>query len=289
MIPAAFEYHSPTSLREALRILRRYPGEAKVMAGGHSLLPLMKLRLAQPAHVVDLRRIDNLAYIREQNGGLAIGPLTTYYMLETSSLVLQRAPAIAETASLVADLQVRNKGSIGGAIAHADPAGDIPAVMLALEATMRTTGGGRARNLPAQRFFVDLFTTSLRETELITEISIPGAPPRTGSAYLKFANKASHYAIVGVAAVVTLDSRGACQRVRIGVTGAGSKPVRARSAERFLTGKEPTDRNLRQAAQRASAGIDFLSDLHGSAEYREHLTHVFTGRALEQALGRASG
>ena len=289
MIPAAFEYHAPTSLRQALALLRRYPGEAKLMAGGHSLLPLMKLRLAQPSHVVDLSRIDGLAYIREQDGGLAIGPMTTYYMLESSDLVRKRAPALAETAAQVADLQVRNKGSIGGSIAHADPAGDMPAVVLALEARMRTTGGGRARSVPADRFFVDIFTTALRETEVITEIAVPAVPPRTGSSYKKFANKASHYAVVGVAALVTLDNKGNCQRVRIGVTGAGSRPVRARSAERYLTGKEPTDRNLQQAAQRASTGIDFVSDLHGSAEYREHLTHVFAGRALDQAISRATG
>ena len=289
MIPAAFEYHAPTSLRQALALLRRYPGEAKLMAGGHSLLPLMKLRLAQPSHVVDLSRIDGLAYIREQDGGLAIGPMTTYYMLESSDLVRKRAPALAETAAQVADLQVRNKGSIGGSIAHADPAGDMPAVVLALEARMRTTGGGRARIVPADRFFVDIFTTALRETEVITEIAVPAVPPRTGSSYKKFANKASHYAVVGVAALVTLDNKGNCQRVRIGVTGAGSRPVRARSAERYLTGKEPTDRNLQQAAQRASTGIDFVSDLHGSAEYREHLTHVFAGRALDQAISRVTG
>ena len=139
------------------------------------------------------------------------------------------------------------------------------------------------------RFFVDIFTTALRETEVITEIAVPAVPPRTGSSYKKFANKASHYAVVGVAALVTLDNKGNCQRVRIGVTGAGSRPVRARSAERYLTGKEPTDRNLQQAAQRASTGIDFVSDLHGSAEYREHLTHVFAGRALDQAISRATG
>ena len=287
MIPAAFEYHAPTTLRQALAILRRYPGEAKLLAGGHSLLPLMKLRLAQPAHVVDLGRIEGLAYIREQDDGLAIGPMTTYYMLESSDLVRERAPALAETAAQVADLQVRNKGSIGGAIAHADPAGDMPAVALALEARVRTSGGGRARSVPADRFFVDIFTTALRETEVITEVRVPGSPPRTGSSYQKFANKASHYAVIGVAALVTLDPRGNCQRVRIGVTGAGPRPVRARYSERFLRGRAPTEQNLRQAAQKASAGISFLGDLHGSAEYREHLTRVFAGRALEQAVSRA--
>ena len=288
MIPAAFEYHAPSTLREAVAILRRHPGDAKLLAGGHSLLPLMKLRLAQPSHVVDLRRVDGLAYIEQRDEGLAIGPMTTYYMLESSALVQQRAPLLAEAAAQVADLQVRNKGSIGGAIAHADPAGDMPAAVLASETSMRTSGGGRARNVPAHRFFLDIFTTVLRETEVITEIVVPPLPQRTGTCYQKFANKASHYAIVGVAAAVTLGSHGICQRVRIAITGVGARAVRARASERYLTGKEPTERNLRQAVQRASAGIDFMGDLHGSAEYREHLTGVFTGRALETAVSRAA-
>ena len=287
MIPAAFEYHAPSTLRQVLAILRRHPGDSKVLAGGHSLLPLMKLRLAQPGHVVDLGRVAGLSYIEERGGGLAIGAMTTYYMLESSPLVHRRAPALAETAAQVADLQVRNKGTIGGAIAHADPAADLTAVALALEARIRTTGSGRARTIPADRFFVDIFTTQLRETELITEIFVPNQPPRTGSSYQKFANKASHFAIVGVAALVTLDANGICRRVRIGVTGAGPRPSRARASERYLTGKEPSERNLAGAAQRASQGIDCLEDLHGSAEYREHLIRVLAGRALERAVTRA--
>ncbi|MEK7814631.1 MAG: FAD binding domain-containing protein, partial [Chloroflexota bacterium] len=234
MIPAAFEYHAPSSLREALGILRRYPGEAKVLAGGHSLLPMMKLRLARPAHLVDLRRIADLAYIRERDGGLAIGPMTTYYMLEASSLVRQRAPALAEAAGTVADLQVRNKGTIGGSLAHADPAADLPAVIVAMEGRVHTAGGGRSRRIPAHRFFVDIFTTALRETEIISEIFIPPTPSGTGGSYQKFANKASHFAVVGVAALVTLGSQRTCQGVRIGITGAGPRAVRARAAERYL-------------------------------------------------------
>jgi carbon-monoxide dehydrogenase medium subunit len=250
---------------------------------------MMKLRLARPAHVVDLGGVQGLAYITDRDGALAIGSMTTYYMLESSSLVQKRAQALSDAASLVADLQVRNKGSIGGSLAHADPASDLPAVALALEARIKTIGGGRARNLPADRFFLDVFTTSLRDSEIITEIEVPPLPPNTASAYLKFANQASHFAVIGVAAVVTLDKQGACARVRIGVTGAGPRAVRARATERYLTGKEPTDRNLEQAARRSTSGIDYLSDLHASAEYREHLTGVFTRRALSQAVARASG
>lgn len=287
MIPAAFQYHAPTTLRQALNILRRHPGDSKVLAGGHSLLPLMKLRLSQPGHVVDLGRVAGMNSIEERDGGLAIGAMVTHYMLESSPLVQRQAPVLAETAGQLGDIQVRNKGTIGGSMAHADPAADLTAVALALEARIRTTGTGRARTIAADRFFVDIFTTQLQETELITEILVPGQPPRTGGSYQKFANKASHFAIVGVAALVTLDAQGICRRVRIGVTGAGPSPSRARASERYLTGREPTEQNLAAAAQRASRGIDCLEDLHGSAEYREHLTRVLAGRALEQAVSRA--
>lgn len=288
MIPAAFEYHAPVNLREVLAILRRYPGEAKVLAGGHSLLPLMKLRLARPSHLVDLRRIGDLAYIRERDGGLAIGPMTSYYMLESSSLVRQRMPVLVEAVDLVADVQVRNKGTIGGSIAHADPAADLPAMMLALEARIHTTGGGRARDTAADRFFLDPFTTALRDTEIITEVFLPGLPPRTGGSYQKFANKASHFAVVGVAAFVTLDDQGNCQRVRIGITGASPRAVRARVAERYLVGKTLSEHNIAEAARRATRGMEFLADLHASAEYREHLTGVLAARALSQAVSRAA-
>ena len=289
MIPAAFEYHAPTTLREALALLRRYPDEAKVLAGGHSLVPMMKLRLAQPSHLVDLRRISDLAYVREQDGGLAIGPMTSYYTLMTSSIVQRRLPTLAEAAAQVADVQVRNMGTIGGSIAHADPAGDLPAVVVAVEARIQTAGGGRARSIAADRFFIDAYTTALKETEVITEIRIPALPPGTGGSYQKFANKASHFAVVGVAAFVTLDGQGLCQRVRIGITGAGPVAKRARVAEGYLKGREPSEANIERAASRAARGIDFLEDLHGSAEYREHLTRVFARRALEEAVGRARG
>jgi carbon-monoxide dehydrogenase medium subunit len=214
--------------------------------------------------------------------------MTSYHMLESSSLVQQRWQALSEAASLVADLQVRNKGTIGGSLAHADPAADLPAPVVALEAHIHTAGGGRARRVPADRFFVDVFTTGLSETEVITEIFIPPLPSRTGSSYQKFANKASHFAIVGVAAVVTLDNGGNCERVRIGITGASSRAVRATGAERYFTGKEPSEQNIGQAAQRSTSGIECLNDLHASAEYREHLTKVFTAKALAQAVQRAN-
>ena len=287
MIPAAFEYHAPTTLRQALNILRRYPGETKVLAGGQSLLPVMRMRLSQPSHVVDLGGIPGLTSIEERDGGLAIGPMTTYFMLESSPLVQKHAQALAEASSQVADLQVRNRGTLGGSIAHADPAADLTAVALALDSRIRTTGAGRAKSIPVERFFVDVFTTALGDTELIREIFIPFPAPGTGSAYQKFANKASHFASVGVAALVTLDNQGLCRKVRIGVTGAGATPVRARASERYLTGKQPTAGNLKAAGQRASNGIEFLEDIHGSVGYRGQLTRVMAERALERAVIRA--
>ncbi len=287
MIPATFEYHAPSTVREAVTLLRKLGPDAKLLAGGHSLIPAMKLRLTQPKHLIDLGRISGLSYVREEGGNLAIGAMTTYYNIQSSPIVQRRLPALAEAIDQIADVQVRNKGTIGGSLAHADPAADLPALMLALEASLEATGAGRARTIPAERFFVDLFTTALRPTEVLTQVTIPLPPARTGVSYKKLPNKASHYALVGVAAVVTLAPDGTCQKVRMGVTGAGPKAVRAKAAERFLEGKQPTEANLRGAAERAARGIDFLSDIHGSSEYREAMTKVFALRALEEAVGRA--
>ncbi len=287
MIPAPFEYHAPTSLREALALLRRYPGDAKVLAGGHSLIPVMKLRLLQPTRLVDLRRIAGLDSIGERAGALVIGPMATYAALERSPLVRQRVPALAEAAGLVGDVQVRSRGTIGGSLAHGDPAGDLPAVIVALEARIRTAGGRRARTITAGRFFLDAFTTSLGETEVITEIVVPALPPGTGGSYRKFANKASRFAVVGVASFVTLNADGTCRRVRLGITGAGYKPARARAAERHIQGREPSEANIQRAAGMAARGIDLQEDIHGSAEFREHLTRELAYQALVEASGRA--
>ena len=287
MIPAAFEYHRPVSLREAAALLRRYTGDAKVAAGGQSLIPIMKMRLAQPGHLVDLAAVPNLIYIRQEEKGIKIGPMTTYYALQSSKLIIEKLPLLAQAASVIADIQVRNKGTIGGSLAHADAAADLPAVMVALEARIHTMGGGRARAIPADKFFVDFFTTALKESELIREITIPEIPIGTGMSYQKFANKASHFAMVGIAAAVTLNHERRCERVRIGITGAGTCASRARGAERFLQGKMPTEENLRNAAIRGCDGVDFMSDLHASAEYRRHLIGVMGYKALAEAVCRA--
>lgn len=288
MNPAKFEYHAPTTLRQAVSLLREHEGEAKVLGGGQSLIPAMRFRLVQPDHLIDLKRIRGLSYVRRRDGKIAIGAMTTYHTIETSALLQRSAPIFAEAIDVLADVQVRNKGTIGGALAHADPAADLPAVVTAMEATIRTVGGRRPRSIPAHRFFQDAYTTALGDTEVVSEILMDPPPRRTGGSYQKFANKASRFAVVGVAALVTLDAKGVCSRVRIGVTGAGPSAVRARAAERALEGRFPTDAAIEAAAARAGRGIEFLADLHGSAAYRAELTRVLTSRALAQAASRAN-
>ena len=287
MIPAQFEYAAPSSLEEALSLLRKNKDDAKLLAGGHSLLPMMKLRLAQPGLLIDLGKVTGLSYVREKDGGLAIGAMTTYQTLEHDTLVASYFPVLAEAAGVVGDVQVRNRGTIGGASAHADPAADLPAVLIALEASFTATNGRRERSVPADRFFKDSFLTALSETEVLTEITIPPLPEGSGAVYHKLPNLASRFAVVGVAAVVTLDDQGLCERVRVGVTGAGPNATRAKAAERYLEGKEPTEPNLAAAAQLATNGIEFQADYHGSEEYREAMTRVFTHRALTEAVSRA--
>lgn len=286
MIPGAFEYHAPTSVAEAATLLDQHGDSAKILAGGHSLLPLMKLRFAQPEVIIDLAKISDLSYINQNGGGLSIGAMTTYADIESSSAIQSAAPALAEAAGMVADRQVRNMGTIGGSLAHADPAGDLPAVILALGAQIITSSSGPHRTIAADDFFVDFFTTALQPNEIINEIQIPALPAGTGTAYAKFGNKASHYAIVGIAAVVTA-SGGTCQSVRIGVTGAGPKASRATAAENALTGASLDDATIKAAAQLAADGIDFNEDIHASAEYREHLTKLYTERVLLEAAARA--
>ena len=242
MVTSAFAYHAPTSVAEAARLLAEHGDEAKLLAGGHSLIPLMKLRLSEPSVLIDLGKIEGMSYIREADGGgLAIGAMTTYAALQASDLVRSGAPVLADAAGQVADAQVRNMGTIGGSLSHADPAGDLPAVAVALKAELVTSSTGDHRRIGIDDFFVDLLTTALEPNEILNEISIPALPAGSGSAYAKFGNKASHYAIVGVAAVVTMDGSGNCSGASIGVTGAGPTAVRASDAEAALVGSSLDD------------------------------------------------
>jgi carbon-monoxide dehydrogenase medium subunit len=286
MAAAKFDYHAPSSVEEALALLNSSE-DAKILAGGHSLIPMMKTGLAAPAALIDLGKTAGLSYVNESDGALAIGAMTTYSELATSDTVAANAAVLGEAAASVADPQVRNMGTIGGSLSHADPAGDLPAVAIALNARLITSSTGEHRTLSIDDFFVDLLTTALAPNEILNEIAIPALPARSGSGYAKFANKASHYAIVGIAAVVGLDANGVCEHASIGVTGAGPVASRASEAEAALRGSRLDDAAVSAAAAAAGAGIDFLEDLHASAEYRAHLTSVFAARAIRQAAARA--
>ena len=290
MIPSAFEYLAPTTLQEALSLLSTHKDEAKVLAGGHSLLPMMKLRLAAPAYLIDLGHVANLAYVRENEGRIQIGPLTTHYMVQSSDLLRQRLTALPEAAAMIGDVQVRNRGTIGGSLAHADPAGDLPAVMQMAEAQFKLIGPGGERTIPTEHFFVDLLTTALGPDELLMEVDVPVLPAHTGTAYMKVFQKASGFAIVGVAARVTLGTNGrTCQTVRVGVTGVAAKSFRARNVEQALEGKAIDEAAITAAAEHASEGVEALADLHASGDYRLALARVYTKRALLRALTRAQG
>ena len=287
MFSSSFDYVAAPSLSQALNVLRRAPGETKILAGGHSLLPMLKLGLVDVKLLLDIGRIRELAYIRRDDGQVRIGPLTTHAAIERSAELRQALPLLAEAAELIGDRQVRNRGTIGGSLAHADPAADLPAVVLALEAELRLSGGHGDRTIGTNDFFVDLLTTALTPDEIMTEIRIPALPPGTGTSYQKFAHPASRFAVCGVAAVVTLGEGDRVERVRVGVTGVGPKAYRATAVETALVGQTATSEALAEAAQHAADGTDALSDLVASTEYREHLARVFTQRALAQAVARA--
>jgi carbon-monoxide dehydrogenase medium subunit len=292
MVAATFDYHAPATLRDAVSLLNDN-ADAKVLAGGHSLIPMMKLRLSEPSAVIDLGRVEGLSYVNESGGGLAIGAMTSYYDIINSDAVQQNAPVLAEAAGEVADPQVRNMGTIGGSLAHSDPAADLPAVMLALGAEVVASSRGalgrvNTRTISADDFFLDLFTTALEPNEILTEIRIPAQAANSGAAYAKMANKASHFAIVGVAASVTVEG-GSVTSARIGVTGAGSSASRASDSEDRLVGSSGDADAIRSAAGRSANGIELNEDIHASAEYREHLTKVFALRAITAAVERASG
>lgn len=279
MIATGFGYRRPGTLAEATALLTG--GEARVLAGGHSLLPAMKLGLAQPATLVDIGGIADLRGIRdgEANGRVMIGAMSTHYDIESSGLLRRVCPLMPEVAANIGDVQVRNRGTIGGSVAHADPAADWPAAILALDAELEVVGRDGARTIPAREFFIDLFQTALRPGEILTAIRVPSTPGTV--AYEKFAQKASGFALCGVAAVI--EGAG----VRVAVTGVAAKPYRAARVESALRGKVTPDA-IGRAAEQAADGVEPLTDLHGSAEYRAHLARVLTRRALERALAPGS-
>jgi carbon-monoxide dehydrogenase medium subunit len=285
MIPAAFEYHRPSSVKDALKMLQDLP-DAKLLAGGHSLLPLMKLRLANPSHLIDLGRIDALRQIRTDRNMLIIGALASHWMIESSEPVKRHAPLLAETARQVGDVQVRNVGTIGGSAAHADPAADYPAALLALDVQLVAEGPRGRRTIPVDDFFTGVFSTALDAHEILTEVHVPFQDTGTGSAYLKFAHPASGFAVVGVAVSLKMNGQKPA-RVRIGITGVGPAAYRPKAVEELIAGKPFEARTVAQAANLAADGVDVNEDLFASSEYRAHLTRVFTKRALILAAERA--
>ena len=288
MIPAAFDYESPATIEEAIELLASLGDRAKIMAGGHSLIPIMKLRLAQPEVLIDLGRIGNLRYIRLEDEQIVIGAMATHADVATSELIRRQSQILSDTAKQIGDQQVRNRGTIGGALAHADPAADYPATILAVEAQIIAQGPSGSRVIKAFDFFTGLLTTALAPDELLVEVRVPIQKDAAGGVYLKFENKASHYAVVGVAAYVHMLA-GTFSSVGIGITGAGSQPIRAASVESALLGKRPTPDVIEAASAFAAEGLDLLSDIHGSVEYRAHITRVYTRRAIEAAVARAIG
>ncbi|HUY12552.1 MAG TPA: xanthine dehydrogenase family protein subunit M [Terriglobia bacterium] len=289
MIPEAFEYHCPTTLEEAWQAMAETGEDGKIVAGGHSLIPMMKLRLASPKYLIDIGRIEELRNIREEDGGIEIGALATHHQIEASDLLKLLCPLLPETASEIGDVQVRNMGTIGGSLAHADPAADWPAAILALEAEIEARSAHGARWIKAADYFVDLMTTALEPDEILTRIRVPAVHAHTGQAYLKLHHPASGYAMVGVAVCLTLAESGVVAKLAVGLTGAGAKAVRAVAVEEVLSGKTPKDSRLNEAAAVATQGMELNGDLYASAEYRGHLARVYTRRALAKALERARG
>lgn len=285
MIPSAFEYHAPTSVAEAISLLDKHGDEAKLLAGGHSLLPAMKLRLAAPGVLVDINKIAELRGI-VMNGSVNIGSMTTWAAIEHDEGVKQSLPALAEAVSLIGDIQVRNRGTIGGSLAHADPAADAPAVILALDASIRVHGPGGERTIAATDFFTDMLSTALAPNEIITAVVFKPLGAGEGAAYVKFPHPASRYAIVGAAAYVKLDG-GTVSACRLAITGAGPKAERQTDAEQAFIGSDGGDAAVAAASAAAGAGMDILGDIHASEDYRRAMVKVYARRALAAAVARA--
>jgi len=284
MIPASFDYHSPHSLEEALTLLQSHRDDVKVLSGGQSLLPLLKLRLGAAGHLVDIGRIPGLDYIREEGGVLKIGGRTRESELERSELIQSKYPLLAETAAVIADPLVRNLATVGGNLAHGDPANDHPATMLALRAEVVATGPNGARTIPIDQFFLGLFTTALEPDEILTEIRIPIPPALSGGSYRKLERKVGDFATAAAAVQLTLGAGGEVASVGIGLTNAGPTPIRATAAEQYLTGKQPGGDVIAEAARLAGAAATPSADRRGTVEYKQNVARVLTGRAIQQAM-----
>lgn len=289
MIPPAFDYIAPQSLDEAVRALAAHGEEAKLLAGGHSLLPLLKLRLANPKLLIDLSKIPGLSNISQQDDKIVVGALTTHYQIESSALLKTKCPLLPQTARAIGDVQVRNRGTIGGSLVHADPSADWPAAILALGGELKLSGPKGERQIAAEEFFLGAMSTAVEATEILTEIRVPVSPRRSGSVYLKMAQQASGFAIVGVAVWLRVAQDGRCEDIGVGVTGLSEKPFRAKTVESRLRGNKLTPKLIAESAAQVAEGNHPMEDLHASAKFRAHLTRVYTSRAIEEAVKRAAG
>jgi aerobic carbon-monoxide dehydrogenase medium subunit len=283
MIPGAFEYYAPRSLSDAVSFLADHRDDVKILSGGQSLLPLMKMRLSKPAYVVDIGRVAGLDQIAEEGGHIILGALVTHGEIENSALLRNKCPLLPQTATTIADVQVRNRGTIGGSVAHADPAGDWPATVMALDAEIKVAGPNGERWVKCDDFFLGLLMSVLEPDEIVTAVKFP-ITGRDKTAYLKAAPRSSGFAVVGVAARLALDSAGTCSRAAIGITGVTDKAYRAERVEQMLAGKKLEAAVIQQAAAEACRNIEAIEDINGSSEYRKHLTEVYAARAIEAAL-----
>jgi aerobic carbon-monoxide dehydrogenase medium subunit len=288
MIPPSFEYFRPDTVPEAIKLLTQYGDEAKILSGGQSLIPMMKLRLARPSYLIDINKIPGLSYLKEDGGFLKIGGLTRESELEHSKLIQSKYPIILDTTHVIADPQVRNLATVGGNLAHGDPANDHPATMLALGAQVVATGPRGERTIPIEGFFVSLFSTALKPDEILTEIRIPTPPARSGGAYFKLERKVGDFATAAAAAQLTLDANGVAQKVGIGLTNVGPMPIKAKKAEDYLRGRKVDAATIAQTAKLAADEAQPSSDLRGPAEYKKGLVKELTKRALTRAFERAT-
>lgn len=290
MKPPPFDYAAPSTVAEAISLLKAHEGEAKILAGGQSLMPLLNMRLARPGLLVDLNKVAELNYIREVDGGLAIGAMTRKRTVEDSALVKSRQPLLHAATLLIGHRQIRNRGTVGGSLAHADPAAEYPAVALALDADVHAVGPNGSRTIRAADFFVSYLTTALAPTEILAEVRFPGLAEKTGWSVMELARRHGDFAMAGVAATLALGADRRCAGVRIALFGVGATPVRAHEAEQMVNGEMPGEKLFENAGRKASEKIDEpLSDVHASAEYRRHLAQVLTQRALAEAAMRAAG
>lgn len=290
MKPAPFEYADPGTVSEVISLLKQHEGEAKILAGGQSLMPLLNMRLARPGLIVDVNKLSDLDYIRQEDGWLVIGALTRHRTVERSELVKSHQPLLHQAALFIGHPQIRNRGTMGGSLAHADPAAEYPAVAVALGAELRAVGPGGGRTIPAEEFFLTYLTTALEPSEMLTQARFPMLPPNTGWGFQEVARRHGDFALAGAAVTLSLDEGGRCSAARIALFGVGPVPTRAEEAEQMLIGERLDERLFQQAGLKASEAItEPISDIHASAEFRQHLAGVLTRRALVQAAARASG